>query len=200
MLEEIDKLDFINRLLDNDERAYVILVERVTPPLLWYFSKWRLDSQRNRRFSEDDKYDLIATTLKRVYEYLPRTFDPCKGRLTDWIFSIAKRTAIDYWKNLRRRNELQFDPESAISWDNTAYSGSDSLSADESIVEKAFKSLADDVQDILSFRIHHNLTFKEIGELLNITEGSARIRFHRAKKKLKTELLGLESREKRRNS
>ena len=52
----------------------------------------------------------------------------------------------------------------------------------------SLKSLADNELELIEMRFFEERSYKEIAEILNITEGNARIKTHRSLNKLKNNL------------
>ena len=102
-----------------------------------------------------------------------------------WLCQIAKYTWYDY---LRRRQEI-------INIDDL-YEFKSEVSLEDKIIEEEEKNLIegklnvldDFSKEVVILRIKGDMSFKEIGNVLNKTENWARVTYYRAKNKLKETL------------
>jgi RNA polymerase sigma factor (sigma-70 family) len=185
MLDELDKPDFIDRLISGEEKANNELVTVLTPRLWSHFVRklrsWGLGH------GVDEADDLVATTFQKFYESLHRTYNPEKG-LIGWILTIAKRVAIDYYREVRGRNEVLINVEADISCDNTPAAEDESnrpLSFKEVWVREEFKKLNISDRKVISLRIDNGFRFKKIGEIMGKSEEAVKTQYSRAIKKLR---------------
>lgn len=150
-------------LKDNDERALEDLIKRYLP-LIFSFT-------RNYTGNQDNAADITQEVFVKVWQNIKR-FDRSK-KFRTWIFTIAKRTAIDW---LKKKNALPF---SAIQDEERDNDFIDSL-ADESpsIAERlmlqetskklsfALARLPGDYNAVVNLRVNDDLNFREIAERL----------------------------------
>ncbi len=146
-----------------DERALEDLIKRYLP-LIFAFT-------RNYTGNQDNAADITQETFVKVWKNIKR-FDQSKSFKT-WIFTIAKRTAIDW---LKKKNALPF---SAIETEKDACNFADLL-ADKSpsIFEQllfrethnelatAIAQLPPDYANIIDLHAKNDLNFREIAERL----------------------------------
>ncbi len=102
-----------------------------------------------------------------------------------WLASIAKHT---YYRYLRK-NKYHID---SISTEQIAdiYFGEQSERLEEAVerqlqlesIRKTLKDLPDKYRDVTILRIYADMSFAQIGNALQISENSARVIYHRAKK------------------
>ncbi len=102
-----------------------------------------------------------------------------------WLASIAKHT---YYRYLRK-NKHQID---SISTELIAefYAGEDTERLEEAVerqlllesTRKALRALPEKYRDVTILRVYADMSFAQIGKSLHISENSARVIFHRAKK------------------
>jgi RNA polymerase sigma-70 factor (ECF subfamily) len=190
MLEELDKPDFIGRLISGEEKANNELVTVLTPRLWSHFVRklrsWGLGH------GVDEADDLVATTFQKFYESLHRTYNPEKG-LIGWILIIAKGVAVDYYREVRSRNEVLINDEADISCDNTPVAEDESkrpLSLKEVRVGEEFKKLNVSDRKVIRLRVYDGLRFKEIAKRMDKTEEAVKTQYSRAIKKLREAIQG----------
>jgi len=116
-----------------------------------------------------------------------KTYDAQKGDLGAWVRTIIIRTAIDF-----SRKELKFNTEAYDDQD------SDDFFIEPTVLNKLYaedllktiRQLPDATRVIFNLSVIDGYTHKEIGEQLNITEGTSRWHLADGKKKLRAWLTG----------
>lgn len=155
--------------------------------------------------------DVYRTYFKRVYAFLYKfcrdgqiceeitqetfyqaflSFHRYDGscELFTWLCAIAKNT---YFKYLRKNRIKTVDIDLLLEHESETetvdVSVSKRLTGER--VKHAVSKLPDKYRDVVVLRIYADLPFGQIAKVLNITENSAKVIFHRAKKILKEELI-----------
>lgn len=131
--------------------------------------------------------ELTQETFYRAFA----SFSSFKGKSSvfTWLAAIAKYTYFSYIrKNKRMLEAVSF--ENVEDFEFIADKGTDA----ESVVIKRelsqrinelLGSLPDKYKDAVIYRIYADMSFKQVAELMNISEGSAKVLFFRAKNMLK---------------
>ncbi|MBB6109287.1 RNA polymerase sigma-70 factor, ECF subfamily [Mucilaginibacter lappiensis] len=161
------------------------------------------DCINNNRTAQEALYKLFHAEMLRVcYNYLPdkelakeafntgflkvfqsiKNFDNEKGGLGGWIRKIMIYTAIDLC-----RKELKFNVKNLDEQD------SDDYFISPSVLEKLYfedilkniRTLPFATQTVFNLSVLDGFTHKEIGEQLNISEGTSRWHLAEAKRKLR---------------
>lgn len=132
----------------------------------------------NRVGRAEDAEDLTSQVFLEALEYIHR-FQPT-GTFTAWLFTIARRRAIDQFRKRRSMGELgEYLPQP----------GNDPLAQviqDEELSRLAEKAnqLEPDERELLRLRYAAGLPFTAIGELMNRTPDAARMALRRLLDKL----------------
>ncbi len=161
-------------LKDQDGLVFEELVKRYLP-LLFSFTKRYTGNDNNAS-------DITQETFVKVWKNI-KSFDQSKSFKT-WIFTIAKRTAIDW---LRKKNELPFS-----SLEKEQNNFVDSL-ADESmsffekllLQEKskelvfAVSELPKEYSTVIGFHLNNDLSFSEIALKLKEPLNTVKSRYRR---------------------
>lgn len=127
--------------------------------------------------------ELAADVLMTVYQKLKTFRFGGRAKLTTWIFEIAKNRAIDYHR--APKPEIQELNASALSTERHQEAESPVRGDAQMLwIRKQLSQLSDQDQQILKWRAL-DFRFGQIGEWLNISEGTARVRHKRALDKLK---------------
>lgn len=127
--------------------------------------------------SADAADDLTQGVFLRVLKYR-RTFD-ARSAFRSWLYRIAYNAAVEHRRLAAAR------AESALGDDVAAEPGSTALDDRHDLLQRALARLPADKRDVLVMSRFEQLTYREIAELLGCTEGTARVRAHRALEELR---------------
>lgn len=135
-----------------------------------------------------DAEDLTSATMLAAFESLGR-YDPARGRLGSWLFTIAVRRIADYERERSRRTTMwrHLTINSTIGEPDTLAAGVEHSEAMEYLQSCIAKLPVDDRQ-ILLLRYAGNLTSPEIGEVLRMSDSAVRMRLMRIIRRLREEL------------
>ncbi len=145
-----------------------------------------------RRLSgnEDDARDIVQDAYLRAYRGI-RQFRG-DARFSTWLYRITANCAATFHERRRRHLTASIDeqlPEVA----DTAPDRDPELRAAAAVlrrdVEAAVRRLPERLRTVLVLRDVYDLAHDEIAEALGITEGAAKVRLHRARRRLR-ELVG----------
>jgi len=132
--------------------------------------------------NKHDAEDIVADTFVRILEIV---YVDGKVPNKPLCFTIARNLAIDF---LRRKKK--------VSYDSVAIEGmqiTDDLDVFEEVnkmfeendVDGLIKQLPEVYANIFYLRFYHDLSFKEIGDIMEFSENNARVMYFRARNKLK---------------
>lgn len=126
--------------------------------------------------------ELVQDTFVRAFG----AFDSFRGdsALRTWLFTIERNLILD-----RRRADARsawVDPIEAGSA-ATEYDALDALIAEETSeqIRKRLDSLSPMQRDVFRLRVEQGLSYKEIADVLETSEGAARVHYHNALNGLK---------------
>jgi RNA polymerase sigma factor (sigma-70 family) len=175
-----------------DQQAFELLVSRYHGPLTSYIRSLLNDG--------DQVADVLQEVYLRLYLSLPTLLT--NSSLRGWLFQVARNRCIDELRKRRRYTEIPF---STLLWD----AGEQDLSLPETIpdpaplpeevveqfdlpcsLHQALGSLSPKFRLIVQLHCLRQLTFAEIGCLLNMREITARTNFFRALVRLRKALAG----------
>lgn len=120
-----------------------------------------------------------------------RQLDSFRGEVSfgSWLKRIVVNRSID---QLRKKKMIFEDmAKLANRPDEETIDFDDEVSTD--MIKKAITSLPDNYRVVLSLFLLEGYDHEEIAEIMNISNGSSRIIYHRAKEKLKTSLLEMKN-------
>ncbi|HTP24614.1 MAG TPA: sigma-70 family RNA polymerase sigma factor [Anaeromyxobacteraceae bacterium] len=143
-----------------------------------------------RRYAQgpDDAFDLAQRAFLKAFEAARRSafFGRAGGSLPfqAWLFRIAVNLGKNHARDARRwrsapAEEAERLPVAAVG------SAALELADQERAMRSAVLSLPRRQREVLTLRIDAELSFREIGEALGITENNAKVHFHHAARRLR---------------
>ena len=181
----------ITSIQQGDKTAFAALVGRFQKPLFSYLGKMALPQAIAEEIAQE--------TFIRAWQ-AKETFDPGKASISTWLFTIARRLALNELDRASRRFELS--GQSSETSDNypTAYEHVDDqqLNPQESLQRselkqtlwRALKTLEPHDRSLLALAYLKDLEFAAIAEIEGIPVGTVKSRLHRIRKQLKSTLSG----------
>ena len=131
----------------------------------------------NQHTSEDLVQEVFLRILKYRHTYRG------EGKFTTWLFQIARNAQYDFFRKNRHQMEQldgtvplkndDLNPEEQIEQENI-----------NSILKKALKKLSPEKREVIILSRFHNLSYEEIGKIINCKVGTIKARVFRALKDL----------------
>ena len=137
--------------------------------------------------------DLVQNVFVRMLKY-KHTFTG-KGSFAAWMFTTARNVNYDHY----RKNKIEYSQSelTAVAYKlgdsddlNTLMDKKDEVSK----LNRAMQKLPMEKREILILSKYKEVKFSEIGEILGCSEGTAKVKAHRALNELRTIFLQLENR------
>ncbi len=133
--------------------------------------------------------DISEELTQETFYQAMKTYDSFRGdcKISVWLCQIAK---YQWYKESKKRNKISSDSINEIS---------DSLAGKENVEElilgsiskvklyKKLQNLDEKTREVMYLRLTGELSFREIGDILNRNETWARVIFYRGKQKLMKE-------------
>lgn len=182
----------IERARAGDELAIRAIVEQLQVPM--YQTVHRLIGGR----MPGDVEDVTQEIFLKVFRTLDR-FDPRRGvKFTTWVYAYVKNYCFDLMKK-RRLEAISLDGDSATDDDDGRFrvdlvggarQPSEHLSDAEidRIVRAAVDELPEDQRIAFVLREYQDLDYREIGQIMECSEGTVKSRLHRAREALRQRL------------
>jgi RNA polymerase sigma-70 factor (ECF subfamily) len=126
--------------------------------------------------------DLVQETFVRLWRSAPR-FDPARASVRTFLFTLARRAAVDLWRR-RRAVPLPLEPESEAAVDDDGFDAL-LLALD---VRAALDQLTPKHREVLELHYDHGLTQQQIAEKLGVPLGTVKTRTFHALRALKGRL------------
>lgn len=163
----------IERWKRGDERAATALVERHSPALARFAASVG---------AREEVEELVQDTFVRAFGAL----DGFRGdsSFRTWLFTIERRLLLDRRRAEKRRGTaVEVDERMAA----TDFNPLDSMLADETArsVNAAIERLSPTQKEVFLLRVVEGLSYREIAEVADTTEGAARVHYHNAMRAVK---------------
>ncbi|MFD1039730.1 RNA polymerase sigma factor [Virgibacillus byunsanensis] len=135
--------------------------------------------------------DVLQETFLKVFQRIDSLEDG--NKMGAWIGTITTRTAIDFLRKLKRRNDFPVDD---VYQDEESFYEENS-SVEKIVEDKFLKNLVQqnirsleppEYREVIILKYEYELQDKEIAEALGISIGATKSRVHRARIKLKSVL------------
>lgn len=127
--------------------------------------------------SHEDADDVMQNTFLKVFRHLDR-FEG-RSELFTWMYRIAQNELHNFFRRATRMKLVALDQQMEIREEP-------SLDADEVLIslERAVSSLPERQQMVFRMRYYDELSYKQMAEILQLTEGALKASFHHAVKKI----------------
>lgn len=150
-----------------------------------------VDAYQNKLFyaayrvtgSSEDAMDATQGAFVKAYEKLD-TFDPTR-RFFSWIYRIALNEALNILD--RRRNQSELEDEVAGAGDDPEQV----CEAEETgqCIQRALMTLCEEQRVVLVLRHFHGLSYREIAEVIGVSEKTVKSRLFTARQNMRAALL-----------
>lgn len=126
--------------------------------------------------------ELTQETFYRAVKKIDTYKGDCK--MSVWLCQIAKNIWYDYCRRKKISNDIEKDE--ILNKQYTESTEENFIKNEEKIeIYKRMQQLDEKTREVIYLRITGELSFKEIGNILNKTENWARVTFYRGKNQLK---------------
>lgn len=154
------------------------LYKEIQPKIYAFFYVKTYDSAA----AEDLTHDVFYEALKGFHSFSG------KSSIQTWLFSIAQNLLKKFYRSKKYKNNLENMLAENDSYKSSSPEDIYIKKEDGWDLMKRINQLDDLSKEIVTLRIYGELSFKEIGDLLDKSENYTRVTFHRAKLKLQNEM------------
>jgi len=174
-LEELSDKALMQKVKFGDIDKLSMLYERYKKPLFAYFFRIIEDKEQSE--------DLVQTVFYRILKY--RKQYRGIGKFTTWMFGIAHNLVADTFRKKQKLPYLKenLDKEQKDLEKDASYS----VEKNEQIqlVRLSLRKLSFEKREALVLSKYHGLKYREIADILNISENSIKQRVFRAIEELR---------------
>jgi len=135
---------------------------------------------RRKVIAHEDADDVLQNVFLKVFRHI----DKFEGRseLFTWMYRIAGNEVINHQKQFFRLKTVELDNQDEKHAD--AYLNTNNLSK---TLDSVVAELPQRQQTVFRMRYFDELSYKQISEILQVTEGALKASFHHAVKKIEEE-------------
>jgi RNA polymerase sigma-70 factor, ECF subfamily len=174
----MDDESLIEQTLAGNRQAFRLVVLRYQRPLFRFLGLLGIRGARAE--------DVAQETFLRAFKALA-SFDPARAAFSTWLFTIAKRVAIDEWRRARQEQRAPAEPGEASSL--APDPAQSALLAERARrVERALLALPEQLRSTFFFSQIKELTLEEVAELEGCAVGTVKSRIFRAREQLRLAL------------
>jgi RNA polymerase sigma-70 factor (ECF subfamily) len=186
-LTEIEISDAkILEMLSNEidfEKGFSCLIKKYQEKMYWHI--------RRMVHFHDDADDIIQNTFIKIFKNI-KGFK-AQSKLYTWIYRIAINETLSFIKKKKKMNASSLDENlSELEMHLTADSYFDGDKAQLALL-KAIETLPERQKMVFNLRYYDELSYKDMSEVLDVSEGSLKASFHHAVKKVEEYLKQNES-------
>lgn len=172
----MDENGLIERARSGDRAAFGELVRLHRDAVYRFAARWLSDP--------DQALDVAQDVFVRAFDNLDGYRG--EGRFRTWLFAIALNAVRSSARRNKRRGEVQLDSQFP-----DLRTPPDAKAARAEAFARATRELAnlpEKQRGAVALRIYEGLSFREIGEIIGCSEGSARVNYHHGIQKLREAL------------
>ena len=164
-------LELINETSDKEEGFRQLLIK---------YQQRLYEVIRRKTVSHEDADDVLQNTFLKVFRHI-KSFEG-RSELYTWLYRIACNEVIDYQKRQSRIKTSEIDHQVSPKADSF-------VDVDDVIqsLNDAVAKLPDRQQMVFRMRYYDELSYKEMSELLQLTEVALKASFHHAVRKIEEE-------------
>jgi len=174
-MESPDDKDLVRRCLKGDQKAFESLLDRYQKPI--YNVALRMVGDA------DDAADLTQTVFVRAYEKLG-TYDE-RYKFFSWLYRIAVNASLNFLEQKKRYDVLTDREISQEPRVEEQVEASDRVEK----LENAILDLKTEYRIVIVLRHFHDLSYDEMGKILDLPEKTVKSRLFTARQMLKDILL-----------
>jgi RNA polymerase sigma-70 factor (ECF subfamily) len=165
-------LDILNRKKDT-EYGFRLLMDKYQHKLYQHI--------RRMVINHEDANDVLQNTFIKVYRHIGK-FEG-KSSLYTWIYRIATNESLTHLKRTSRMSLVTGAEDDVFTERLESNDGPSTETLDEMLME-ALKLLPDKQKSVFSLRYFEEMTYKELSQVLQTSEGALKASYHHAVKKI----------------
>jgi RNA polymerase sigma-70 factor (ECF subfamily) len=176
----MDDAALVRSIMAGRDDLFRVVVVRYERPLFRFFARFG--------FASAAREDLAQETFLRAFRALS-SFDPTRGSLAGWLFTIARNLAADERARARHRRELgspEHTPDARSEGDGPAelHERAETLTR----VRRALEGLPDALHSTFVLAEIRDLSLQEVATIEGCALGTVKSRVHRAREQLRAAL------------
>jgi len=136
----------------------------------------RILAFRGYGIPREDRFDLEQVVLLQIWQAVGRAdFD--SGGFWGFVEVVASRRAVDWWR--ARRPEVDFEPPATVADTSTGPLRAVLDREQRELAQAALERLSPECQELIRLQVGSRLSYGELAERLDRSEGALRVQMHR---------------------
>jgi RNA polymerase sigma-70 factor (ECF subfamily) len=174
-MQELNDRDLVRRSLKGEQKAFEALLDRYEKPIYNLALRMVNDS--------DDAADLTQAVFLKAYEKLV-TYNE-RFKFFSWLYKIAVNTSLNFLEQQKKQDQLGDRDVSQGSVVEEQFEAAERVQK----LEEAILQLEPDYRIVIVLKHFHDLSYDEIGRILDIPEKTVKSRLFSARGLLREILL-----------
>ncbi len=142
----------------------------------------------NMNFDQELSEDLVQNVFERILKY--RKGFKGDGEFKVWMFHIARNVNIDHYRKVSRfKNEELHSHRETLGNNNLNQEEVIGKREELELLRTALNRLDREKREVLTLSKIEEMKYKQIGEVLNCSEGAVKVKVFRAMQSLKDEFI-----------
>ncbi|HCW03547.1 MAG TPA: hypothetical protein DGK91_02785 [Clostridium sp.] len=179
MMEEVSSMDedirLVKEVLNGNLDSFNILVNKYELNII----KFVYNMIRDKEASEDIAQEVFITIYNKLYMYNPNY------KFSNWVLQIARNKCIDYIRKYKRVYESNLEDVKEIRSNEISPEQFAEFNETKEMVQNYINSLSPLDRQLVLLRYTQELTFYDIGEILNMSESAVKRRYYKIRDKFK---------------
>lgn len=167
----VEDIILVNNVLKGDVHSFELIVEKYQVNIL----RFVYGMLKQREASEDITQEVFITVYNKLNMYNN------KYSFFNWVLQIAKNKTIDYTRKYRKVFEHDIDEAYDVSSSEMGPEESIEFEEMKGKVTKYLETLDEVDKQIVNLRYTQDMTFKDIGDILSITETTVKRRYYKVR-------------------
>jgi RNA polymerase sigma-70 factor, ECF subfamily len=137
--------------------------------------------------------DILQESFIKIIKNIPQL--DTESKLKAWIKVVVRNTTYNYLRK-NKRNRIEIDSESVFINDNVEFSTNSGATEEQvelktmvEVIGKLIENIQPEFRTLIEMRWKQDLSYKEIGEELGLSEDAVKYKLHRARELIKKKFL-----------
>ncbi|MDP4089264.1 MAG: sigma-70 family RNA polymerase sigma factor [Bacillota bacterium] len=170
-----EDIRLVKAVLNGNIDSFSIIVNKYEMTIL----KFIYNMLRDREASEDITQEVFITVYNKLYMY------NSNYKFSNWILQIARNKCIDYIRKYKRVYESNLEDVRDLASDEMSPEDSAEFKETKEKVLSFINELNEVDKQLVLLRYTQELTFYDIGEILNMSESAVKRRYYKLRDRFK---------------
>lgn len=179
--EEINEEQRIIEAAKHDPNKFGVIYERYFDPIFVFIHKRIMDENKTAELTSEVFYK----ALYKLHQY------SCKGLpFSAWLYRIASNIVSEYYRKAKKaQRHVSIESDALIVLVNEIVD-EDRFEEQQKILHHLLNTLKEKEIQLLELRFFEDRSFKEVGEILGLSENNAKVKTFRLLKKMQKLISG----------